>query len=137
MGLLANRFRALRTVSMPHLKLEVERNGTVQFPAATTTGVRHFQELRGPFSCCIHGWKRCGHVGESYLLRAQGGRRKGRQEKVGTTFSSFHTNFDISTMYSVRRTNQTFQFLPQDRVPSDDLCKRGLVMDVGCQTYVC
>merc|ERR1712039_749608 len=80
--------RALRTVSLPHLKVEVEdgerdrrkedgrsaffeveRNGTVQFPTATTTCVRHFQELRGPFSCCIHGRKwRC-DVGKSYLMR--------------------------------------------------------------------
>merc|ERR1711972_415518 len=61
---------------------EVERDGSVQLPAAAAARLRHVQELRGPFPCRIHGrqWRR--YVGKGGVLRAQGGGRRRRQEEV-------------------------------------------------------
>merc|ERR1712014_288594 len=96
-GLFANRFRALWSICMPHLKarvengqrdrwkengrptfLEVQRDGRVLLPATAAISVRLLQELRGPLARCFHGWKwRC-YVGQSRELRKEGGGRKGR-----------------------------------------------------------
>merc|ERR1711972_582688 len=88
--LLADRLRALRPLCMPHLQAqvedgqgdgrqedggpaltEVERDGAVQLPAAAAPGLRHVQELRGPFPCRLHGWQRRGDAWQGYLVRAQ------------------------------------------------------------------
>merc|ERR1719499_1029704 len=89
--LLADRFRALRSLGLPHLQAqvedgqgdrreedggsafaEVERDGAVQLPAAAATGVRHLQELRGSLPRCVHGRKRGGYAWQGHFLRAQG-----------------------------------------------------------------
>merc|ERR1711948_192025 len=61
---------------------EVQRDGAVQFPATAAVGVRHLQELRGPVARRLHGWQRRGDAWQGDLLRAQGGGRGRRQEKV-------------------------------------------------------
>merc|ERR1711988_389375 len=62
---------------------EIQRDGSVQLPAAAAPGVRHLQELRGPLPRCFHGWQRRGDAWESHLVRAQGGGwRRRRQEEV-------------------------------------------------------
>merc|ERR1719281_400674 len=72
---LTNWLRALWTFRMPYLGTqvedgqgdwrqedgrsscsEVERNGSVLFPASATIGLRQLQELRGSLSHCLHGW---------------------------------------------------------------------------------
>merc|ERR1711972_156709 len=99
---LADRLRALRSFSVPYLQAqvedgqgdgrqedggpalaEVERDGSVQLPAAAAVGLRHLQELRGPLARCLHGWQWCGDAWQGHLLRAQGGGwRCRRQEEV-------------------------------------------------------
>merc|ERR1712086_30382 len=50
---------------------------------AAAARCRYLQELRGSFTRCLHGWKRCGDVGQGHLLRAdRRGRQVGRQEEV-------------------------------------------------------
>merc|ERR1711972_1307367 len=61
---------------------QVKRDGAVQLPAAAAAGVRHVQELRGPFACRFHGWQRSCDAWESDLLRAEGGGCRRRQEEV-------------------------------------------------------
>merc|ERR1712083_1023951 len=62
--------------------LEVQRDGPVQLPAAAAIGVRYFQELRGTFTCCLHGWQRRCDAWQSHLLRAEGGSSCRWQEKM-------------------------------------------------------
>merc|ERR1711920_1028070 len=102
-GLLPDWLRALWPCGVPYLCLEVEdgqgdrrqedggsallevqRDGSVQLPAAATSGVRYLQELRGSLPCSLHGRQRSCHVGQSHLLRAQGGGRCWRQEEVSS-----------------------------------------------------
>merc|ERR1711865_1320849 len=97
----ADRFRAVRPVSVPYLEgrledgqrnrwqedggsalSEVERDGRVLLPAAAAAGVRLLQELRGPLACGLHGRERCGHAREGGQLRAQGGGRRRWQEEM-------------------------------------------------------
>merc|ERR1711972_667614 len=63
---------------------EVQRDGSVQLPAAAAACLRHVQELRGPLSCRIHGRQWCRDVGKGGVLRAQGGGRRRRQEEVSS-----------------------------------------------------
>merc|ERR1712060_145133 len=61
---------------------EVERDGTVQLPASAAPCLRHLQELRGPFACCLHGRQWCCHAWQGDLLRAQRGCQCRGQEEV-------------------------------------------------------
>merc|ERR1712217_659546 len=99
---LADRLRALRSLSVPYLQAqvedgpgdgrqedggpalaEVERDGAVQLPAAAAFGLRHLQELRGPLPRCLHGRQRCCNAWQGHLVRAQGrGWWRRRQEEV-------------------------------------------------------
>jgi len=66
----------------PHLP-QVQRDGPMQLPATAAACVRQFQELRGSLPCCLHGWQRMCHVGQSHLLREEGRCRWcWRQEEV-------------------------------------------------------
>merc|ERR1712060_595858 len=96
-----DRFRALRPVRLPHLQAqvedgqgdrwqedggsslpEVERDGSVQLPAAAATGLRHVQELRGPLPRRLHGRQRGGDAWQGHLVREEGGGRRWRKEEV-------------------------------------------------------
>merc|ERR1712060_148820 len=96
-----DRFRALRPVRLPHLQAqvedgqgdrwqedggsslpEVERDGSVQLPAAAVAGLRHVQELRGPLPRRVHGRQRGGDAWQGHLVREEGGGRRWRQEEV-------------------------------------------------------
>merc|ERR1712087_270384 len=104
MGLLPDRLRALRARGMPHQQAEVEdgqgdrrqedggpplpqvqRDGSVQLPAAAAARVRHLQELRGPVARGFHGRQRRCDAWQGHLLRAQGGGRRRRQEEVSAS----------------------------------------------------
>merc|ERR1712151_1316735 len=76
------------TVEMHHSRVDFANPGdnvglnikgldknNMQLPATAASGMRHVQELRGPFSCCFHGWQWCCDVGQGDFLRTQGGRR--------------------------------------------------------------
>merc|ERR1712203_446271 len=66
--------------------VEIQRDGRVQLSAATTTGVRYLQKLRGPLPCCVHGWQRCRHAWQDCFLRAEERWCRRRQEKVSVSF---------------------------------------------------
>merc|ERR1712113_318547 len=72
---------------------EVKRNGPVQLPASAATRLRHFQELRGPLPCRLHGWQWCGDARKGDLLRAQGGCRCRWQEEVSQPEGSFRSRY--------------------------------------------
>merc|ERR1712139_610170 len=62
---------------------QVERDGRMFLSTAAAARVRHFQELRGLVTCCLHGWQWSGDVGKGNLMRTEGGRRQGWwQEEV-------------------------------------------------------
>merc|ERR1711862_426349 len=61
---------------------QVQRDGSVQLPAAAAARVRHLQELRGPVARGVHGRQWCCDAWQGHLLRAQGGGWRRRQEEV-------------------------------------------------------
>merc|ERR1712023_613050 len=69
--------------------LEVQRDGSVLFPASAASRVRGLQELRGSLPCRLHGWQRMRHVGKGHLLREEGGCRRCRRQEEVRTLSGF------------------------------------------------
>merc|ERR1712176_169967 len=67
---------------------QIQRDGPVLLPAPAALGVRHVQELRGFVTRRVHGWQRCGHVGQGGLMRAEGGGRRWRQEEMSVVLCS-------------------------------------------------
>merc|ERR1711976_681809 len=66
---------------------EVQRDGPVQLPAPAAVGGGHLQELRGTFSCRLHGREWCRDAWQGHLLRAKGGGLRRWQEEVSQSSS--------------------------------------------------